>query len=226
VLFLRTGNLVDGKVSLDDVKYITQDFHSKLSKSRVLPKDVLVSRVGLTGSAALVPDEFPESNCANIIIIRANIRVLPQYLHAYINGPVAAQQNKGFTAGSVQAVLNIGAIKRLKILVPPLIEQKKIAAILGSVDEAIGATRAVIEQTRRVKQGLLQQLLTRGIGHTRFKQTEIGEIPEAWEVVELDDVIHGKPTNGRSPKASNVPPGTPTSIQRMCVGFAFLAVIF
>lgn len=65
---------------------------------------------------------------------------------------------------------------------PPLPEQRKIAAILSSVDEAIQATQAVIGQTRRVKEGLLQDLLTRGIGHTRFKQTEIGEIPESWEV--------------------------------------------
>jgi len=64
---------------------------------------------------------------------------------------------------------------------PSLPEQKKIAAILSSVDDTIQATQAVIDQTRRVKQGLLQQLLTRGIGHTRFKQTEIGEIPEEWE---------------------------------------------
>ncbi len=71
------------------------------------------------------------------------------------------------------------------VLLPPLAEQKKIAAILSSVDEAIQATEAVIEQTRRVKDGLLQDLLTRGIGHTRFKQTEIGEIPESWEVRQL-----------------------------------------
>jgi type I restriction enzyme, S subunit len=71
---------------------------------------------------------------------------------------------------------------------PPLPEQKKIAAILSSVDEAIAATQAVIEQTRRVKEGLLQDLLTKGIGHTRFKQTEIGEIPEGWEVKRLDQI--------------------------------------
>lgn len=72
---------------------------------------------------------------------------------------------------------------------PPLAEQKKIAEILGSVDEAIQATQAVIDQTRKVKQGLLQQLLTRGIGHTRFKKTEIGEIPESWEVVTAQEML-------------------------------------
>jgi type I restriction enzyme S subunit len=79
-------------------------------------------------------------------------------------------------------------LRELSLLLPPLPEQKKIADILGSVDEAIRATKAVIEQTKKVKKGLLQQLLTRGIGHTRFKQTEIGEIPESWEVVRLGDV--------------------------------------
>ncbi|MCK5514095.1 MAG: restriction endonuclease subunit S, partial [Deltaproteobacteria bacterium] len=53
---------------------------------------------------------------------------------------------------------------------------------------AIQATQAVIDQTRRVKQGLLQQLLTSGIGHTRFKQTEIGEIPDSWKFIIIDDI--------------------------------------
>jgi type I restriction enzyme S subunit len=77
--------------------------------------------------------------------------------------------------------------RRVRIHLPPLPEQRKIAAILSSIDDAIAATRRVIEQTKRVKQGLLQTLMTRGIGHTRFKKTEIGAIPEEWEVVRLED---------------------------------------
>lgn len=88
-------------------------------------------------------------------------------------------------------LLNISASEffAISIPVPPRPEQKKIAAILGSVDEAIAATQAVIDQTRKVKQGLLAQLLTRGIGHTRFKKTEIGEIPEEWEVVPFGKLV-------------------------------------
>ena len=77
----------------------------------------------------------------------------------------------------------------VSFLLPPLPEQQKIAAILSSVDEAIQATQGVIDQTRRVKEGLLQDLLTRGLpGHTRFKRTEIGEIPESWEVITVGDL--------------------------------------
>ena len=76
----------------------------------------------------------------------------------------------------------------IEVLTPPLPEQRKIAAILTSVDDAITATQRIIDQTEVVKHGLMQQLLTRGIGHTTFKQTEIGEIPAEWDVIRLEEI--------------------------------------
>ena len=107
--------------------------------------------------------------------------------------------------------VNQSTIAAIRLLLPPLPEQKKIAAILSSVDEAIQATQAVIDQTRRVKSGLLQDLLTRGIGHTRFKQTEIGEIPEGWDVVTLRDVVDSarKITYGIVQPGAHKPDGVP-----------------
>jgi type I restriction enzyme S subunit len=80
-------------------------------------------------------------------------------------------------------------VKEYQLSLPPLPEQKKIAAILTSVDNTIESTRKVIEQTKRVKQGLLQELLTKGIGHTKFKKTVIGEIPEEWEVMDYGSLV-------------------------------------
>ena len=75
-------------------------------------------------------------------------------------------------------------------MLPPLPEQRKIAAILSSVDDAIEKTQAVIDQVQVVKRGLMQELLTRGLPgrHTRFKQTEIGKVPEEWAIVRIIDV--------------------------------------
>ncbi len=56
------------------------------------------------------------------------------------------------------------------------------------MDAAIEATKAVIAQTRKVKQGLLQTLLTRGVGHTKFKDSPLGEIPETWAVKTMGDL--------------------------------------
>lgn len=82
--------------------------------------------------------------------------------------------------------------KEIEIPYPPLMEQRKIADILTSVDNAISKTEAIIKQTEKVKKGLMQQLLTKGIGHTKFKKTEIGEIPEEWGVQRINQLAKVK----------------------------------
>jgi len=85
---------------------------------------------------------------------------------------------------------------------PPFPEQEKIADILTTVDGAIEKTAQVIEKTKELKKGLMQRLLTRGIGHNKFKKTEIGEIPEEWKVEKLKDIAL-RFYNGGTPDTSN-----------------------
>ena len=83
---------------------------------------------------------------------------------------------------------------------PSINEQRKIAAILSSVDEAIEKTEDIIEQTEKVKKGLMQQLLTKGIGHAKFKKTEIGEIPEEWDVKTIGELAEKIIGGGTPPR--------------------------
>lgn len=78
------------------------------------------------------------------------------------------------------------------IHLPPLWEQKKIAAILTAVDEAIEATQAVIDQLQVVKKALMSELFTRGIPgrHKGQKIGPLGPMPEAWEVVRIRDLVN------------------------------------
>ncbi len=96
-------------------------------------------------------------------------------------------------------------------LLPPLPEQRKIAAILSSVDDVIEKTQAVIDQVQVVKRGLMQELLTRGLPgrHTRFKQTEIGKIPEEWDLLPLKCFIKNGPANGLYRPQQDYGDGTP-----------------
>lgn len=141
VLFLRTGNLKDGQLTLKDVKKITRSFHESLAKSQLRPGDVLVARVGNPGGAALVPSDFPESNCANIIVIRAGETLQPSFLRHYLNGPAASRQSAGFSAGSAQAVLNIGALRKLLIVCPSVAEQQAISESIGAIEDRISVER-------------------------------------------------------------------------------------
>lgn len=108
-----------------------------------------------------------------------------------------------------------------ELSIPPLPEQRKIAAILSSVDDAIEKTQAVIDQVQVVKRGLMQQLFTRGLPgrHTRFKQTEIGEIPEEWDVLPLGRVgswNSGGTPSKREPKywAGSIPWISPKDMKK------------
>jgi len=101
--------------------------------------------------------------------------------------------------GSTFEAINRKELSELLILLPLLPEQKRIAEILTTVDEVIEKTSQIIEKTKEVKKCLMQRLLTRGIGHTKFKKTEIGEIPEEWRVLKGTDLAV-KITKGSSPK--------------------------
>jgi len=130
----------------------------------------------------------------DILAIRPSKQIDPYFLCTVLSSDSAISHSIESSAGTKMPRTSWKEMSSFNVFLPPIIEQQKIAAILSSVDDAIQATQAVIDQTRRVKQGLLQQLLTRGIGHTRFKLTEIGEIPETWGAIPLGDF--GNFTNG------------------------------
>ncbi|WP_089138950.1 restriction endonuclease subunit S [Vibrio rumoiensis] len=93
-----------------------------------------------------------------------------------------------------QGNLNTAIVSDLNCLLPPLPEQKKIAAILTSVDEVIEKTQAQIDKLKDLKTAMMQELLTCGVGvdgkpHTEFKDSPVGRIPKGWEVKSLDTVV-------------------------------------
>jgi len=90
---------------------------------------------------------------------------------------------------------------RLRVPVPPLPEQKKIAHILSTVQRAIEAQERIIQTTTELKKALMHKLFTEGLRNEPQKQTEIGPVPESWEVVELGSLA--KVGNGSTPKRTN-----------------------
>lgn len=161
--------------------------------------DFLMSnRQIIHGGCGLVPPALYGAIVSNeYSVLRPTPRLHIEYL-AYLTHSIYFQQTCFHASVGVDVEKMIFDCERwlsFKLHLPPLPEQRRIAEILSSVDEAIAATRAVIEQTRKVKQAVLERLLTKGIGHTRFKQTEIGEIPEGWSISKIGDL--GEVMGGR-----------------------------
>ncbi len=92
------------------------------------------------------------------------------------------------SSGSTFKELSKTMLESFKIPLPSVEEQRAVAGVLGVVDSVIAKTDEVIAKTERLKKGLMQTLLTRGIGHKEFNETEIGKIPKTWQVVSLGDI--------------------------------------
>ena len=93
---------------------------------------------------------------------------------------------------SGQTGVDMEALNNYLIPIPPLKEQEEIVAVLSTVDSQIGDTEKLIEKSKELKKGLMQKLLTKGIGHSEFKKTEIAEIPVSWEVVTFETLYEEK----------------------------------
>ena len=90
---------------------------------------------------------------------------------------------------------------KIKVPLPPLPEQKKIAHILSTVQRAIEAQERIIQTTTELKKALMQKLFTEGLRGEPQKQTEVGQIPESWEVKKVGEIADLK--SGGTPSRKN-----------------------
>jgi len=200
---LRMGNLLNGRLELLDLKFAPDEMVPEPLRLRL--GDVLFNRTNSAdhvGKVAYVDTDQVLGFASYLLRLRTRHTTDSLWLaHALGSKGMQNALKSIATQGVSQANINPSRMRELPLLLPPLPEQKKIAAILSSVDDAIAKTEAVIAQLQILKKAMMEQLLTKGMPgrHTRFKQTELGEIPEEWEVVragELCEVI----TKGATPK--------------------------
>ncbi len=189
ILFLNTQNIIDSKIVYKNCKFITEEKFDELSKGKLQKNDLIITLRGSIGNVAKFNGDIYETGFINaqIMIIRSN-DINPTYLSKYLISVKSQKQITSISSGSAQPQLTKSELKKLKVIVPSEYEQKKIVEILSTVDEQIENTEKLIQKNQELKKGLMQQLLTKGIGHTEFKKTELGEIPKAWEIKKIEEI--------------------------------------
>ncbi len=203
------GNI--GWIRIADVtsanKYLrkTIDYLSPLGESksvRVYPGDLIMSICGTIGKPIILDmDACIHDGFVQFIKIQ-NLDI--EYFYYLLQKLEYYFSTRG--QPGTQVNLNTNIVGTTKIPVPPLAEQKKIAAILSSVDKVIEKTESLINKLKDLKKAMMQELLTKGIGHTKFKNSPLGKIPEEWEVVNMQDlaeVIGGGTPDRSNPKFWN-----------------------
>lgn len=157
----RSANVREGRVGNGEWVYLSHEGNLKNSKSQLKTGDVLVVRSGYPGTACVLPEEYNGSNCIDIIFARPQKNVvIPEYLCAFTNSEQGKKQVLNTQGGLAQKHLNVDAYGKMRIPLPPLPEQKKIARILSTWDKAIETVDKLIENSKQQKKALMQQLLT------------------------------------------------------------------
>ncbi len=197
----------DGKLDLSSVAF-RKIPEAQIRKYKLQDNDILL--VASSGSPNLIGRSalFKQSHDKRIFLFsNFMIRIRPEKIdHYFLFYFLNSQYYHNFLTFLQQTSTGLRNLPRkefikMKLPFPPLPEQKKIAEILTTVDEAVEKNDEIIEKTKELKKGLMQELLTRGIGHKKFKKTKVGEIPMEWGIVKLKEIA--QINMGQSPPSAD-----------------------
>lgn len=164
VPFVTSKNIVDGRLDLENVSFISKKDAIEFNKrSKVDRNDILLSMIGTIGSAALV--DFDPAFCIKNVALIKPQKVTPTYLIRLINAPLFQNYLEGNLDGGIQKFISLGKLRKLVVPLPIETEQRAIAQALSDVDALLAALDKIIAKKRDLKQATMQRLLT---GKTRL----------------------------------------------------------
>tara|TARA_Y100000590_G_scaffold291824_1_gene328578 strand:- start:1467 stop:2744 length:1278 start_codon:yes stop_codon:yes gene_type:complete len=214
---IRTTNVKDGYVSLHGVRHVTSEVYEKWTR-RGRPKsgDVIMTREAPLGEVGLLRDATGVFLGQRLVMYRSNPNTNePKFLLYALMGQELQSQIKAYGSGSTVEHMRVPDCSALLIKTPPLPTQKKIASILSAYDDLIENNNRRIKILEEMAQNIYREWFVhfRYPGHedVPLVDSELGQIPQGWEVKRLGDVLRTL-ESGRRPKggASNNPYGVPS----------------
>ena len=157
---LRSANIREDRIKLDDLVFISQESNALLSKSMLHTDDLVTVRTGYPGTTCVVPSPLDGSNCVDLIISQPGSEIVPRFLALWINSPFGKDQVLRLQGGLAQQHFNVGEMKRVLVAKPQPDEQKEIVKRLDLLDSEIAIVTSEKEKLALLKSGLLADLLT------------------------------------------------------------------
>jgi type I restriction enzyme S subunit len=200
--YLRVVDMINGGIDESDIKYISAQTEQLISNYKIQDKDIYVTIAGTIGNFGVIPSKFNNAqlteNAAKICEIDLNQFNADFLIYKFSSDEIKEQIGKAIGVGGGVPKLALYRIQRINFTAPPFPVQRKIARILSTIDGQIEKTEAIIAKYQAIKQGMLQDLFTRGIdvrtGQLRpryedapalYKESALGMIPREWEVKKL-----------------------------------------
>ena len=214
VAVTRIETISDGEINWTRVGHTSPD---EVNPSYLLKRgDILLSHINSVkhiGKVARKTDDRALIHGMNLMSLRCAETLDPGFGFAVMS----SKRTKTYMERRAKKAVNQASVNRqdifdLRILLPPLHEQRAIAGVLDAIDEAKERTEAVIAATERLRDSLLHELLTRGVPgwHKEWKEVAgVGTVPACWEVVRLGEVYEvqlGKMLSPKSKQGANPRP--------------------
>ena len=211
VLFIRGGDIADGRINLAALRRIGSDVSGQYRRTLLRGGELVVSLVGNPGQVAVVPDGLAGANIARQVgLVRLGSAVDTQFIKYFLLSPRGQEALGAHALGSVQQVINLRDLKTVDVPLPSLEEQRAIAAVLGALDDKIEQNRRMARALERLARAIFrawfvdfEPVKAKAAGATtfssmpqavfdalptRFVDSDIGPVPEGWEVKALDNV--------------------------------------
>lgn len=193
------------------------------ARNAIEADDVLFATVRPTlKRIALVPPDLDGAIASTgYCVLRCDkAKTDPGFLYSFLITDHFNARMAGLERGASYPAVRDSDVTASWLPLPPLPEQKKIAHILSTVQRAIEAQERIIQTTTELKKALMHKLFTEGLRNEPQKQTEIGHVPESWEVVPLGK--YARVLNGYAFKSADYVPDGVRLIRISNVSIGFL----
>lgn len=196
---IQLQNIRESEFADTNQKYISQEKFKELERHGAQPGDLAIAKMSEpVARACLLPDVEDQylvvADCIKLSVDESNYNSL--FVMLALNSEPVWKQAFARSRGSTRKRINLTQLKEVQIPSPSLEEQRKIASVLYTVDQAIQKNNEVISQTKRLKRGVMQDLFSEGYlqhkehdeGNIRWKQ-----VPSSWSLPKLSDVVEVNP---------------------------------
>lgn len=195
VKIIQLQNIGEGKFIDKGLAFTSEEKADELHSCNIYPEEIILAKMAPVARCCKVPstdDRYVMSSDGIRLSIDKN-KFDNEFVFQALNAKYFREEAESKSTGTTRARIGLKDLKLIPIYVPNNIsEQQKIADILSTVDAKIDLIAQQITKTQKLKKGLMQRLLTKGIGHTEYKDSPLGKIPKSWEVVKIEEIADVK----------------------------------
>jgi type I restriction enzyme S subunit len=206
--FINAGHIQNGEIDCSSMNFISRERFNLLGSGKVKPNDILYCLRGSLGKTAVVQDIAEGAIASSLVIIRPSEEITTDYLYRFLASPLGQAEVFKYDNGSSQPNLSAKSVKEYELPLPPLSEQRRIAAILDKADAIRRKRKQAIQYTEELLRATFLDMFGDPVTN-----------PKGWDSIDFSKIIQGDMSNGLSPSNSGTYSGSVLTLSAVTQGY-------